>query len=196
LDAEGLFARSSRDGIPGDELFYEHVHLTPAGNYLLARATADLAAGMMAGGGRPGLVTNAIAWLSEAECGQRLGLTDWGRFDALQLVQRLLGEPPFTTQTVHSNQMQKVRAELSRLRVARRPSGIQKAMGTVQAAVDRDPSDTELLRILASVLEASGAARSAEQRWREVTRLLPQAPIPYLNLAQLLGGQGRGRAGL
>ena len=38
LDAEQLFAELSPAGIPGRELFYDHVHLTPQGSYALARA--------------------------------------------------------------------------------------------------------------------------------------------------------------
>src|SRR6266545_2387681 len=35
VDAEQIFGR---DGVPGDNFFYEHVHLKPSGNYLLARS--------------------------------------------------------------------------------------------------------------------------------------------------------------
>ena len=191
LDAEEIFARSSPVGIPGEDLFYEHVHLTPAGNYLLARATAELAAGVLAGGNSNQPATNSSAWLTQAECEQRLGMTDWERLQTVQLVEELLAEPPFTAQSVYSNQMSKVRAELKRLRPAARPAAVRNALAQVQAAVARDPTDVELLRNLAPMLEASGDARGAEQRWREVTRLLPHAPIPYLNLAQLLVRQGR-----
>jgi hypothetical protein len=38
VDGEGVFAEGSPHGIPGRELFYEHVHMNPHGNYLLARA--------------------------------------------------------------------------------------------------------------------------------------------------------------
>ncbi len=38
VDAESIFAKGSPDGLIGSELVYEHVHLTPEGNYLLARA--------------------------------------------------------------------------------------------------------------------------------------------------------------
>ncbi|MBN2506784.1 MAG: tetratricopeptide repeat protein [Verrucomicrobia bacterium] len=185
LDAEALFADRSPDGIPGEQWFHEHVHLTPAGNYLLAVAAAQQLAPQLAPGTPPG------SWLPHAECERRLGLTDWGRLQTLQLVEELLGEPPFTRQTIHSNQLHKLRAELRRLRPAARPSGIRIALPTVLAAVQRDPADPELLRVLAPMLEAHGDARGAEQRWREVTRLLPHAPIPHLNLAQLLGRQDR-----
>ena len=38
VDGEGVLAEGSPHGIPGRELFYEHVHMNPHGNYLLARA--------------------------------------------------------------------------------------------------------------------------------------------------------------
>jgi len=38
VDVEQVFAAESREGMPGDEYFYEHVHLNFAGNYLLARS--------------------------------------------------------------------------------------------------------------------------------------------------------------
>ena len=41
VDAAEAFARNSPAGIPGGELFYEHVHLTFEGNYLLARTLAE-----------------------------------------------------------------------------------------------------------------------------------------------------------
>jgi tetratricopeptide (TPR) repeat protein len=191
LDAEALLARSSPGGVAGAEMFYEHVHLTPAGNYLLARATAELAAGVLAGSARPALATNSSPWLTQAECEQRLGLTDRGRLRTLELVQEMLAEPPFINQSMHSNQVQSVNFELKRLRNARSSSGVRSALRKVQEALDRAPTDAELLQILAPMLEDTGDRQSAERCWREVTRLLPQAPTPYLNLAQLLGREGR-----
>src|ERR1022692_2151758 len=41
LDALGALARNSPANIPGNELFYEHVHLNFDGNYLLGRAFAE-----------------------------------------------------------------------------------------------------------------------------------------------------------
>ncbi|MGH7991334.1 MAG: tetratricopeptide repeat protein, partial [Limisphaerales bacterium] len=41
LDAAQMLAQNSPDKISGNELFYEHVHLNFAGNYLLGRAFAE-----------------------------------------------------------------------------------------------------------------------------------------------------------
>ena len=38
VDADAIFANESLNGITGSDLVYEHVHLTPRGSYLLARA--------------------------------------------------------------------------------------------------------------------------------------------------------------
>ena len=40
-DVERSFADASADGTPGAELFYEHVHLTFAGNYRLAHTVLE-----------------------------------------------------------------------------------------------------------------------------------------------------------
>ena len=47
LDAAGMFARHSPEKIPGNELFYEHVHLNFEGNYLLGRAFAEQTAKLL-----------------------------------------------------------------------------------------------------------------------------------------------------
>ena len=191
LDAEELFDRRSPDGLPGDEWFFEHVHLTPAGNYLLAQAAAEMAAGMIPGGDRPGTATNSVSWLSQGECEERLGLTEWGLYQTLEELQKRLEEPPFTSQIIHSNQVEKVRAELKRRRRALRPVALRSAVQQVQAAVARNPGDAELLQILAGMLEAAGDRSGAERQRREVIRLLPHDSLPYLNLAQVLDRQGR-----
>ncbi len=48
LDAERLLAEASPQGLPGQALFYEHVHLTPEGNYQLTRSIAERAEKMLA----------------------------------------------------------------------------------------------------------------------------------------------------
>ena len=37
VDTNAIFAQASEHGVPGSNLFYEHVHMNPAGNYLIAR---------------------------------------------------------------------------------------------------------------------------------------------------------------
>jgi len=110
-DAAGLFEANSPQTVPGDEWFYEHVHLNFDGNYQLARAWAEQVEKLL-----PGTATNRAAgdWAPQALCERRLGLTDWNRSAVLADVLRRLGEPPFVDQLNHTQQVATVRSPLAR----------------------------------------------------------------------------------
>ena len=103
VDAETLFAGQSPNGIVGRDLVYEHVHMTPMGNYLLARAMfLQIARKMPGQGGRP--VTEADT-PSEADCERLLALTPHDRVRIAGEMFQRLQKPPFTNQSNHSDQM-------------------------------------------------------------------------------------------
>jgi len=84
LDAEHVFGESSQveHGLPGRTLFYEHVHLTPEGNYLLARTVFDRMEDLLPAGIRETAVESddaAQPTASLAECRDLLALTEWDR---------------------------------------------------------------------------------------------------------------------
>jgi tetratricopeptide (TPR) repeat protein len=100
VDADAIFARNSPNGIPGRELVYEHVHLTPAGNYLLARAmflqiATPLAGHALAEGDVP-------SW---EECEHLLAFTAYDRSRIASEMMGRLQRPPFTNQLNHSEQL-------------------------------------------------------------------------------------------
>ena len=98
VDAEKVLSDSSRDGIIGSDLVYEHVHMTPEGNYVLARAMfTRIAANLPTASG--GDV------LSEAECERRLALTRYDRARLNGEMMNRLQKPPFTNQLNHTEQM-------------------------------------------------------------------------------------------
>lgn len=103
VDAEAIFSKDSPNGIIGSDLVYEHVHMTPLGNYLLARAMFfQIASNLTPEGGHP--VTESDV-PSEAECEQLLAFTGYDRSRiATEMLQRLQ-KPPFTNQVNHSDQM-------------------------------------------------------------------------------------------
>ena len=73
MDADQALAPLSVSGIPGEEVFHEHVHLNFEGNYQLARAFAGVIEG-----GLPASITHSAksAWVGPADCARALGLTD------------------------------------------------------------------------------------------------------------------------
>ncbi len=109
VDAAAMFDQESAHGVPGRELFYEHVHMTPQGNYLLARALFPQVASKLA----PEIRQTArnVGMLSEVDCERLLALT---RFDRIRLANEMLGRlkrPPFSNQLNHSEQLEKMSSE-------------------------------------------------------------------------------------
>ena len=211
LDAEELFASQSADGVAGEHYFHEHVHLNPAGNYLLARAVAEqvaaaLSLGAAPSGGKAAPKSDRVnapaaddtsrpaaapAWLAEADCLRALGFTEWNRFDILKLVIERLEQPPFTGQIDHAPQLSALGQQLERSRLASKPSQVKRSAQQVAEIVAQRPDDADLRWILAQLLDLADDPTSAETHWRAAIRLLPQASLPYYNLARLLDIEAR-----
>lgn len=103
VDAESLFSQHSLAGVIGSELVYEHVHMTPAGNYLLARAMfAEIASKLPAQNGHVVQESDAP---SEVECEQMLAFTGYDRTRILNEMLGRLQKPPFTNQVNHADQV-------------------------------------------------------------------------------------------
>jgi tetratricopeptide (TPR) repeat protein len=100
VDADTILANASSDGIIGSDLVYEHVHLTPDGNYLLARAMfLQIASSLSSESSAASEVP------SQAECERLLALTRYDRSRIAAEMLRRLQKPPFTNQQNHSEQM-------------------------------------------------------------------------------------------
>ena len=103
VDAEYVFSKQSPNGAVGSELVYEHVHMTPAGNYLLAKAMFLQIASKMPPASGQALTEADVP--SEADCERLLAFTghDHTRIanEMLQRLQKL----PFTNQLNHSDQI-------------------------------------------------------------------------------------------
>jgi tetratricopeptide (TPR) repeat protein len=103
VDSETIFDKESPNGIAGSELVYEHVHLTPSGNYLLARAMfAEIASTLAQSTGQP---VSASDVPSQVECEQLLAFTEHDRTRIAREMMQRLQKPPFTNQVNHSDQV-------------------------------------------------------------------------------------------
>jgi tetratricopeptide (TPR) repeat protein len=184
LDAESLFATNSPQGLTGNEFFYEHVHLTPEGNYLLAVTIANQIARELS-------LKTARGWTSQSECFRLLGLTDWNRYDALNTVLDRIQGAPFTNQINHTCQVQGLEEQMARYRLATKPAQVRRQAAQVAELVRSEPADEDLRWNLATLLQSSGDYQGAEEQWRRLMQLQPQSPLPPYNLAKLLEAIGR-----
>lgn len=99
VDAEKILSDAAPDGIIGTDQIYEHVHMTPEGNYLLARAMFfEIAPKLEQGSQR-------TEPLSEADCERLLALTGFDRWRLANEMFGRLQKAPFTNQSNHSEQL-------------------------------------------------------------------------------------------
>jgi len=112
VDADEIFAKESPNGIVGSELVYEHVHMTPEGNYLLARAMFRQIASKLPKetAQTPSLQSGDVLSdvPSQAECEQLLAFTSHDRLRITREMLERLQKPPFTNQLNHSDQVLKL----------------------------------------------------------------------------------------
>lgn len=109
VDADAIFSKESPNGIVGSELVYEHVHMTPLGNYLLARAMfLQIASRMPADAGRPAAEADVP---SQTQCEQWLAFTGYDRSRIMIEMLQRLQRPPFTGQLNHSDQVLRLTLE-------------------------------------------------------------------------------------
>jgi tetratricopeptide (TPR) repeat protein len=94
-DADRVLAEASPKGIPGSEFFHDHVHLTFAGNYLVARTLLEKVERALPDSLDPDGPGKRDVLTQEA-CARRLALTGWDRAEHMNMLYSLMARPPFT----------------------------------------------------------------------------------------------------
>jgi tetratricopeptide (TPR) repeat protein len=164
FDAEAVLAAQSSHGVPGQELFYEHVHFNFEGNYRLACGVAEQVVQPQAAAG---------GWLSLEACEERLAFSDWSRLGTAELLRDRLNVPPFTTQYDHAMQEEQLEREIARLQAACTPAALGESIALHRRALARAPQDWVLHYNLARLLRQTGDPAGAAQEMQEVVELVP-----------------------
>lgn len=182
IDGERLFAEASPHGIPGRELFYEHVHMNPHGNYLLARALFPRVAALL-----PEDVRHKAATLelpSEEEADRLLALTAHDQRRVAGTVAAWLSQPPFTGRLDNDEEVQAMRQEASG---EEKP---EETSAAYRAAIDKAPDDRWLHFNYGLALEPRDPAAAASE-FRRALELLPSNYEVREKLADALIDMGK-----
>jgi len=191
VDAEELFAQESPHQTCGQELFYEHVHLNFAGNYLLAKTIFEQIEKIL-----PENIqrrrANGHPLLSQAECAERLAYTDWDRYRIQdEVFHGFVSREPFTNQLYHAERIKRMEGELMAMKAGMTPDVLESAVANYASAIQKAGEDWYLHwkygKLLAEDLKNYAAA---VEQFRAVLRFLPHSYIGYDALASVLRTQG------
>jgi tetratricopeptide (TPR) repeat protein len=212
LDAASALAQSSPDGIPGLELFYEHVHLNFAGNYLLALNFAEQAKKLFP---NPITAHDKGNWASAELCDRRLAVTVWDRQRIWQRVFNLITLPPFTGQFNHAAYCKLWEAKLDEAKsqmnfqtpeqtrqmyeqaLALAPDdcflhgNFERFLQRYEQALTLAPDDRFLHGNSEGFLEAGGYLAQAIAEAKRFCELVPQIPGGYYYVGKLLVREGK-----
>ena len=131
IDADAVLSQASTDGIIGSDLVYEHVHMTPAGSYLLAKAVFGQVVKQLPT--RPGQSDDVS---SEGECERLLALTNFDRSRIAAEMARRSQRPPFTNQLNNSEQLLRFSMQAESFQENPNDTALQ-----YQWAIERAPED-------------------------------------------------------
>ena len=182
IDTVEAVKKASPDGIPGNNLFHDHVHFNFGGNYLLARTFAEKVRDLL-----PKDIQaheKGGDWDGFQQASDRLALTDWDLRRVYDNMGRRLSEPPFTTQVTHTNEIERLRSELRRIRERRSKTGASEARNLYTNALVHDPEDFQIASNLAKFYEDTERWSEARSTWMQVQQLIPWEPAPYFYLGK------------
>jgi tetratricopeptide (TPR) repeat protein len=182
-------ARVHPTGIPGADLFYEHVHLTFDGNYLLARAVFDqvcAALPQLASKDRQGALP------SRQRCAELLALTAWDEAKAAADMVDMTSGKPFANQFDHDRRQTAARQRRDDLRRrAATPGAKDAAWRTYESALAKAPDDWDLHRHFAALAMQFGRSEVAVEHFRIALEKVPWDASIHDDLGSALADQGQ-----
>jgi tetratricopeptide (TPR) repeat protein len=181
--ADGEF---SGDGLPGDELFYDHVHLTFEGSYALARSILDQVEPVL-----PEWIRSRTSAPpddpSPDRVAQALALTEWD----LARLGDLLERRHRTLAGAAAGSGAASRPQFSQRTLGGEEPRLRESAAIYRRAIELDPSDLPLRRNLASLLLELGDAAGAEEQLRFLVERVPRIAEWRAAHGEALALQGR-----
>lgn len=168
VDTAGHLGPAATGEIPGRNLFFEHVHFTPAGNYHFARVVADAVLEILPDRLRE---SDTGEWPGPATCQRLLAVTLWDQHRLWTEMAQRQSRPPFTSRLGNEADVAYCEARAARL-------ATQKDHPTnrviYERALDASPDDYFLRARFGTFLQLTGAPEEAVTHFRQASEAFPR----------------------
>jgi tetratricopeptide (TPR) repeat protein len=189
-DSERRLRAASPKGIPGRDLFDEHVHLRFRGNYLVARTLYETLLPALPARARQKATGRPV--LTQEACAQRLPFTPVDRHDALETILTMLEQPPFTNRMGHDRGVAELSAEWAALGKQTAGRGLEEALATYERVLQSGDAHPFVRHRYAQIqLQHAGRPEVAEAEFRRLVRSFPSSNRYLLGLGRALAEQGK-----
>jgi len=190
VDAERDFEAVSPDGIPGEDLFLEHVHMNFHGNYALAKSIFLTLANVTRSPLRNGDMPQS-APPCEAVCADRLAYTNSSRFTTESQIRSMFFDAPFNEQLDHVERDKRGDARLADLKAKMQPADLETTAAAFENALHRDPDDWMTREKFGAFLASRGDVVRALDQFRHVTRQVPHHYVAHRQQGKILLAVGK-----
>jgi tetratricopeptide (TPR) repeat protein len=182
VDMANVFADLSVHGTPGDEIFFEHVHMNPHGNYLIAKSLYPRVVALLPNDAKQDAVNVDVP--TEEEANRLLALTPHERNRIRETVIEWLSERPFTSRLNNDLAVKKLSQQMES------ESAPEANIGDYTWALEKDPEDRWLHFNFGRYLEKVDPAKAAAE-FERALELLPTNYEVRQKLADALTMMGK-----
>ncbi len=192
VETEAALAAGERcpDGIPGQEFFYEHVHLRFDGDYEVAKS---LLQGVIQSLQERGLMVPEppAPVLSREQCAKALAFTAWDEVNTAAAMTKLTAQPPFTGQLEHAARQAAAEKAVAAVMDRVDEAFVRQVIQTYRQAIEARPQDWHLRYNLGALLHQLERPQEAAPYFDSVVRTFPHLASFRVLLGYALGKAGR-----
>lgn len=185
-DVAHHFEKTPSQGIPGKELFHEHVHMNFKGNYLTAymllRTIKDLLHKKHGTGrGIP----------SQNYCENALAYTEWDKYQTTGIIIERIEKPPFTNQLYYKTRLQSLSAHQKQVKSNITEKVLDNAEAIYQSALLLRKNDWLLRFNYASLMQIRQQYIRALKQYNQIVKQVPHFARAHSSAGLILSQLGR-----
>ncbi len=190
VDTRQAFENDTLHGIPGNELFYEHVHMNFHGNYILAKNIFNKIEELLPQNIKNAKVTEKT--LTEKDCRKYLAHTTLDEYTIMnRLIDLFLSKPPFTNWLYYGEILEKRKNEERNLHLSLSERQLREDLEAYRWAISKSASDQVLrLKYAEYLMLRYNDLKAAEEQFHFLEQNYPPYYFTLLRLSQIAVNQG------